>query len=96
MTAPKATGAVAPLLTSPAPDFGTVESFGKLLFSSALVPFELSSALLMVAIVGAIAVARGHNKHELAHRSPGEFLRADDVPPCRSRGCTALAGRHHA
>jgi NADH-quinone oxidoreductase subunit J len=29
------------------------------LFSDAVVPFELSGALLMVAVVGAVAVARG-------------------------------------
>ncbi len=36
--------------------------FGRSLFTDGLVPFELSSALLMVAIVGAVAVARG--KHQ--------------------------------
>lgn len=91
-TAPKATGVVAPLLTSPAPDFGTVDAFGKILFSSALVPFELSSALLMVAIVGAIAVARGHNKHELAHRAAGGYLRADDVPLADPAGAPRSPG----
>lgn len=45
----------------PAPDsaFGGIDAFGSVLFSDALAPFELSSALLMVAVVGAIAVARG-------------------------------------
>ena len=35
------------------------EAFGDKLFSDYLVPFEVSSFLLMVAIVGAVAVARG-------------------------------------
>jgi NADH-quinone oxidoreductase subunit J len=39
--------------------FGGIEAFGSVLFSDALVPFEVSSALLMVAVIGAIAVARG-------------------------------------
>jgi NADH-quinone oxidoreductase subunit J len=39
--------------------FGGIDAFGSVLFADALVPFELSSALLMVAVVGAIAVARG-------------------------------------
>jgi NADH-quinone oxidoreductase subunit J len=52
------------LLASPPTDFGSVESFGRLLFTDALVPFELSSALLMVAIIGAVAVARGHHKSD--------------------------------
>lgn len=49
------------VLPMPAPDgsFGGIEAFGSVLFSDALVPFELSSGLLMVAVVGAIAVARG-------------------------------------
>ncbi len=40
-------------------DFGGVNSFGQALFQDAVVPFELSSALLMVAVIGAIAVAKG-------------------------------------
>ena len=77
--------AVAPFLPSPAGDFGSVDAFGKVLFTQGLLPFELSSALLMVAIIGAVAVARGRNKHEMAERSnhgagPDEGLRADDVP----------------
>jgi NADH-quinone oxidoreductase subunit J len=43
----------------PNPEFGGIEAFGRILFSHGLAPFELSSALLMVAIVGAVAVARG-------------------------------------
>ncbi len=42
-------------------DFGHVNAFGAELFARAVVPFELSSALLMVAVVGAIAVARGRH-----------------------------------
>ena len=41
------------------PRFGGIDAFGSVLFADALVPFELSSALLMVAVVGAVAVARG-------------------------------------
>jgi NADH-quinone oxidoreductase subunit J len=44
----------------PAPrGLGSIEGIGHELFTSALVPFELSSALLLVAVVGAVAVARG-------------------------------------
>ncbi len=39
--------------------FGSVEAIGELLFTDYLVPFEVASLLLMVAIVGAVAVARG-------------------------------------
>jgi NADH-quinone oxidoreductase subunit J len=46
-------------LGPPAPDHGTVEAVGGLIFSKGLVPFELATVLLIVAVVGAIAVARG-------------------------------------
>ncbi len=52
-------GAKPMFLPPPEPDFGGVEWFGRVLFSDALVPFELSSALLMVAVIGAVAVAKG-------------------------------------
>jgi NADH-quinone oxidoreductase subunit J len=54
------------LLASPPSDFGSVEAFGRLLFTDAVVPFELSGALLMVAILGAVAVARGHDRSDRA------------------------------
>ena len=63
---PKGTG-----LLEGVPDaFGSVERFGDILFKDAIVPFELSSALLMVAIIGAVAVARGRSKqtpNQIAH-----------------------------
>jgi NADH-quinone oxidoreductase subunit J len=45
----------------PQPDasFGGIDAIGAVLFRDALVPFELSSALLMVAVIGAVAVAKG-------------------------------------
>jgi NADH-quinone oxidoreductase subunit J len=41
------------------PEHGSVEAIGSLLFKSEVIPFELATALLIVAVVGAIAVARG-------------------------------------
>jgi len=46
-------------MASVEPGFGGIDAFGGVLFADALVPFELSSALLMVAVLGAIAIARG-------------------------------------
>lgn len=43
------------------PEHGTVESVGGLLFTKAVVPFELATALLIVAAIGAIAVARARH-----------------------------------
>lgn len=53
------------LLADAPTDFGSVDAFGRILFTTALVPFELSSALLMIAVIGAVAVARGHHKSDL-------------------------------
>lgn len=39
--------------------FGTIEKMGHEIFTTKVVPFELSGALLLVAVVGALAVARG-------------------------------------
>lgn len=51
-------------------NFGGIESFGTELFTTGIIPFELASSLLLVAIVGAVAVARG--KHgELAEKGLG-------------------------
>jgi NADH-quinone oxidoreductase subunit J len=47
------------ILPLPDTSFGGIEAIGAVLFSDALVPFEVSSALLMVAVVGAVAVAKG-------------------------------------
>jgi NADH-quinone oxidoreductase subunit J len=38
---------------------GSIEAVGGLMFGKGLVPFELATALLIVAVIGAIAVARG-------------------------------------
>jgi NADH-quinone oxidoreductase subunit J len=48
---------------------GGIDAFGAVLFSDALVPFELSSALLMVAVLGAVAVARGRQGFKSLSRS---------------------------
>jgi NADH-quinone oxidoreductase subunit J len=39
-------------------DHGTLEAVGGMLFRDGIVPFEIATALLIVAVVGAIAVAR--------------------------------------
>ena len=43
-------------------DYGTIDAMGRVLFTEYVVPFELSSALLMIAIVAAVGVARGKHK----------------------------------
>jgi NADH-quinone oxidoreductase subunit J len=40
------------------PDFGTVKAVGRVLYTQYLLPFEATSLLLLVAIVGAVVVAK--------------------------------------
>jgi NADH-quinone oxidoreductase subunit J len=81
-----ATGAVAVavaltgllLKTNEAPHFmptahgelGTIDAVGREIFTTGLVPFELVTALFIVAVVGAIAVARGKQAHEMTSGGP--------------------------
>jgi NADH-quinone oxidoreductase subunit J len=44
--------------------FGGVESLSRALFRNSAVPFELVSVLLLVAIIAAVAVARGHGPEQ--------------------------------
>jgi NADH-quinone oxidoreductase subunit J len=56
---------------------GSVEAVGKLMFSDALAVFELSTGLLIVAVIGAIAVARGKQgvtKSQPKVKDPKDFF----------------------
>jgi NADH-quinone oxidoreductase subunit J len=73
---------------APDADFGSIDAFGRVLFSDGLVPFELSSALLMIAVVGAVAVARGRQGEPSHAASPSQadapgapFLESGEVEP---------------
>ncbi|HVY45224.1 MAG TPA: NADH-quinone oxidoreductase subunit J [Minicystis sp.] len=65
----------------PPPGLGSIEGIGRELFTTHLVPFELSGALLLVAVVGAVAVARG--------RQPDPTLLPASDPESK-----AYAGQH--
>jgi NADH-quinone oxidoreductase subunit J len=65
----------------PDPGFGGIDAFGSVLFSDAIVPFEVSSALLMVAVVGAVAVARGRQGVRSLTKSEQEAARLAAPPP---------------
>ncbi|HET9553318.1 MAG TPA: NADH-quinone oxidoreductase subunit J [Anaeromyxobacteraceae bacterium] len=49
---------VPPEVAQVAADFGTVKAVGRTLFTQYLLPFEATSLLLLVAIVGAVVVAK--------------------------------------
>ena len=55
----QAPGRTAPLAPLPASS-GTVESVGRLLFTAYLLPFELTSFLILAAIIGAVTLAKQH------------------------------------
>ena len=72
---------VAGPLGSTVPDsFGSVESVAKLLFTRYLYPFELTSILLLVAIVGAVVLAGHVVKEELP---AAEALEMEEPDPQR-------------
>lgn len=79
-------------------DFGTVDAFGRLLFTHGLLPFELSSALLMVAIVGAVAVARGRTKAEMkaAEADAVALEEAASVATSKPTSSVTATGSHAA
>ena len=52
-----------PLWAAP-PASGTVESIGRLLFTTYLLPFELTSFLILAAIIGAVTLAKQQSSHE--------------------------------
>ena len=54
---------------------GSVEAVGQQLFTKAVVPFELTTALLIVAVVGAIAVARSRHQVRKEKQSPSPTRR---------------------
>jgi len=45
-------------------EFGSPASIGRVLFSEYLVPFEVTSVLLLVAMIGAIVITRMHRRED--------------------------------
>ncbi|HTP28549.1 MAG TPA: NADH-quinone oxidoreductase subunit J, partial [Anaeromyxobacteraceae bacterium] len=45
-------------LSAPGAEFGTVRAVGRVLYTQYLLPLEATSLLLLVAIVGAVVVAK--------------------------------------
>jgi len=53
-----------PSLSAAAPSIGTVEAMGNALFTTFVYPFEVTSLLLLAAIVGAVILGRRRTAHE--------------------------------
>ena len=49
------------------PAFGTVEAIGEAMFSSYLFPFEATSVLILMAMVGSLILARKRTAQEIEH-----------------------------
>lgn len=47
-----------PLPPSPDKGYGTIQTVGRLLFTDYMIPFELTSVLLLIAIVGAVVLTK--------------------------------------
>jgi NADH-quinone oxidoreductase subunit J len=54
---------------APAPGLGTIEAIGKEMFSTDVIPFQIAGVLLLIAVVGAVAVARGRGHEDGPIRS---------------------------
>ncbi|MFO0757847.1 MAG: NADH-quinone oxidoreductase subunit J [Byssovorax sp.] len=76
-------------MPKPPAGFGTVEAIGHQLFTTDLVPFEITGALLLIAAVGAIAVARGKQPDPTLHP-------AAPAPGESPEGAPALAAKESA
>ena len=70
--------------------YGGVDAIGQTLFTNGILPFELSSALLMVAIVGALAVARGR------HRTDADHARLEEGDIIVEKGAAAAKSEAHS
>mgnify|MGYP000959689280 CR=1 FL=1 len=65
-----------PLMFPPAPaEHGSAATLGRMLFTRALAPFELATLLLIVAVVGAISMARGKPRVRSVRLGEGETRR---------------------
>lgn len=71
--------------------FGGVDAFSRFLYVDGAVPFELISVLLTVAIVGAIAVARGRTADEVEalRRRRAEQAATADAQRAREKALSA-------
>ena len=76
--------------------FGGVRALGMHLYTDAVVPFELISLLLLVAIVGAVAVARGRTAKEAAAAKARRAAREarDAEESARAKALSAEVAAH--
>jgi NADH-quinone oxidoreductase subunit J len=89
-----------PVSTQPmALGVGNTQALGQALYTRYLFPFEITSLVLLVAIVGAIVIARGRGPAVVTDEAPAprdSGLRPGDVlvPDAGARAADAAATRH--
>ena len=81
------------------PGVGNTQALGQALYTRYLFPFEITSLVLLVAIVGAIVIARGRGRVVATDEAPAprdSGLRPGDVltPAAGARAADAAATRH--
>ena len=77
-----------PLSSDPAAPIGNTQAIGQVLYTRYLFPFEITSMVLLVAMVGAVVIAKGRVPH-VRRREP-----APDTAPVGQRSL-AVAPREH-
>lgn len=76
--------------------FGSVKAVGRMIYSSYMVPFELASVLLLVAAVGAVAMAKKSLKYVTAPvPPPAKLTKLAADPHGDEDGSDAHGGDHH-
>ncbi len=83
-------------LPKASPNLGTIEGIGRELFTTHIVPFELSGALLLVAVVGAVAVARGKQVDPTMNVAPPAAAKGADKAAALQESQTSGAEGAHA
>jgi len=68
-------GATAGIIETPQGDFGSVKNVAESMFTDYLYPFELTGVLLLVAVIGAVVVAK---KRQLMESGDTTAMRDDE------------------
>jgi NADH-quinone oxidoreductase subunit J len=89
----------------PAAGLGTIELIGHEMFSADVVPFQITGILLLIAVVGAVAVARGRGQEDGASKQPADKttkptgllpertrLEVSGIPALSPKGTVAVRG----
>jgi NADH:ubiquinone oxidoreductase subunit 6 (subunit J) len=66
------TEVMATSITLPIPDYGTVASVGRLLFTDFLFPFEAISLLLLAAVIAGVLISRPSRPLDAANTTSGK------------------------